>query len=97
MDACPACKAAYKGKGVCHRCKTDLKPFLRLEETAAAHAEKARRALQEAAYAEACFHAGRWTALKAAPEGVRILAVSALKTGRYDVALRACRWLSRIR
>ncbi|MCP4692258.1 MAG: hypothetical protein GY859_29710 [Desulfobacterales bacterium] len=87
MDRCPTCRAKYKGKRRCYRCKTDLGPLLDVEERAAAHYEAARAAHESGDLETMFLHAGRSFSLRRAPESRRLLAAAALLTRRRALAL----------
>lgn len=53
MENCPVCKATFRGKHTCHRCKSDLAPLISVEKRAAACLAAARTALANKDYAGA--------------------------------------------
>jgi len=87
MERCPTCNARYTGGCDCHRCGTGLKELTEIEASAEAHLTRARTAFAagdaEAAFAEA----RRACALRESPAAARLLAISAIKTGRFGLAL----------
>ncbi len=87
MNRCPTCRAKYKGKPVCYRCKTDLAPLLDVEERAAAHADAARVALESDDPETMFFHARRSFSLRRTPESRCLLASAALLAKRRELAL----------
>lgn len=87
MERCPTCKAKYKGKPVCHRCKTDFSLLLQIENDAAMHLKKASRAFDEEDYDNMFFHAKRSFSLRQLPGAKKMLACAAILTRRYASAI----------
>ncbi len=87
MERCPTCKAKFKGKPVCHRCKTDLSLLIKIEKDAAMHLGKAYRALDKGDYEDMFFHAKRSYSLRQLPATQKTLASAALLTRRYRTAI----------
>ncbi len=87
MERCPTCRAKYKGKPICYRCKTDLGPLLDVEERAVAHSEAAHAAHESGDPETMFFHARRSFSLRRTPESRRLLAGAALLARRRDLAL----------
>jgi hypothetical protein len=87
MERCPTCKAKYKGKPVCHRCKTDLSLLIKIEKDAAMHLQKAYQAFEEGDYEDMFFNARRSCSLRQLPGGKKMLACAAILTRRYKNAI----------
>ena len=94
MDQCPACKARWSGKPTCHRCGADLARLAAIEADAADQLERALAAWRASQYDAMYQHARRSCELLRTPTATSALAVSALLTGRFDVALAQWRRLA---
>lgn len=78
MDKCPACNADYRGKPVCHRCKSDLTLLLAVEQQAARYLEKALAALENRDYESAYALSGRSCALRKTEQAMSVSRYAAL-------------------
>ena len=87
MEKCPTCNAKYKGKKLCHRCKTDLSILIDIEKKAGDHLEKARLAFMSKDYANMFFHARRSFSLQRTPESQRLLASASLLVKNFSLAV----------
>ena len=91
MESCPTCGAAHRGGPSCHRCQTDLKQVLVIEQAAARHARQALRALGNDQIADARAYAQRACALHWCRESLAARAMVALREGEFATALRLWR------
>lgn len=87
MERCPTCNAKYRGKKLCHRCKTDLGALVDIETKAGLHQQKALSAFASNDFNQMFFHAKRAFSLYRSPASVRILACAALLTNKFDLAI----------
>lgn len=94
MERCPTCKAKYRGKRVCHRCRTDLGPLLDIGKDAKEHYRKAAAAFREDDYKRMHEHARRACSLLKTPETTRMLACASLLVNDFSSSLslwKSCR------
>ena len=91
MERCPTCGARHAGGPSCHRCRTDLRQVLAIEQSAARRRRLARAALGRGDRGEARAHAGRACALHRSPESLAVLALAALADRDFPAALRLWR------
>ena len=87
MERCPTCNAKYAGGYDCHRCGTGLKDLTEIEASAEAHLTRARTAFAAGDAETAFAEARRACALHESSAAAWLLAVSALKTGHFGLAL----------
>jgi hypothetical protein len=82
METCPACKAPFKGRQTCHRCKSDLRPLIAVEERSAACLAAARAAFEQNDYQAARSLACQTLALKRSQEAESLYRYAGLLSGR---------------
>jgi len=87
MQRCPTCKAVYKGKKFCHRCKTDLSILIDIEKRAESHLKKASLAFESKDYDNMFFHAKRSYSLISTAKSQRLLALAALLVKKFSFAV----------
>ncbi|MGB9498539.1 MAG: hypothetical protein ACKVE4_02055 [Dissulfuribacterales bacterium] len=87
MERCPTCNAKFRGKPVCHRCKTDLGLLIQIEKDAVMHLEKAYRAFDELDFEDMFFHAKRSFSLRHLQAAQKMLTIAAILTHRYSIAI----------
>ena len=87
MKKCPTCNAVYKGRAICHRCRTDLRPLLALEAQSQYHVECALKACNCKNYPEMFLHAKRAFMIRKTSETARVYAYAALLKGHFWLAL----------
>jgi hypothetical protein len=85
METCPACKAPFKGRQICHRCKSDLRPLIAVEERAAACLAAARAAFEQNDYQAACGLACQSLALKRSGEAESLYRYTGFLAGRRRI------------
>jgi hypothetical protein len=88
MEACPACKAPFKGGQTCHRCKSDLRPLIAVKERAAACLAAARAAFGQNDYQAAFGLACKSLALKRSEEAESICRYAGFLAGCRHIAPR---------
>ena len=91
MESCPTCGARHVGGPSCHRCRTDLRQVLAVEQAAARCRRQARAALDLGDPAEARHRAGRACTLHRSPESLMALALAALADRDFPAAIRLWR------
>lgn len=91
MERCPTCKAQHQGGFCCHRCKTDLRQVLAVEQAAERQRRSARAALERGCLAQARALADRACALHRSGDSLKVLALVALRDGDFPLALRLWR------
>ena len=87
MERCPTCRARYSGGESCHRCQTDLRQVLAIEETARHHRQQARAALQRGCVQESWEQARFACYLHRSSASVKSLALAALADRDFGAAL----------
>lgn len=87
MDRCPSCNARYAGKPTCHRCGTDLSRLAAIEAEARDRLTQASAACSGADYEAMYQDALRSCRLRRTPSADTALAIAALLTRRFDIAL----------
>ncbi len=93
MEACPSCKAAYRGGITCHRCGAELAAVLAIERAAAEHRAQSSQALSDRLPHTAWLHASRACELHRCPESLKCLALANLACGRFEAAVRVAQEL----
>ena len=96
MERCPTCKAPYTGGQVCHRCQTDLRQVLAIEQAAWYHQQQVRLALQGGKAQAAGEHALRACEFYRSPASVEVLALAALAGRDFSTALALWRELKKL-
>ena len=91
MERCPTCKAQHQGGLCCHRCKTDLRQVLAVEQAAARQRRSARAALERGCISQARVAAHRAGALHRSRDSLKVQALVALRDGDFPLALRLWR------
>lgn len=90
-DRCPTCGAPRRGHAVCHRCRGNLEPLIRLEGHADVLGAEARRCYARGWYRRAAALAEEMVALERSREAIRLLACAQLMAGDFPAAARTCR------
>jgi hypothetical protein len=90
-DRCPTCRAPRHGEAVCHRCRSDLGPLIRLEGRVDLLRAQARRCYARGWYRRAAALAEEMVALESSPENLRLRACAALMAGDFLAAARTYR------
>ena len=85
METCPACKAPFKGRQTCHRCKSDLRPLIAVSERSTACLAAARAAFAQNDYHAACGLACQSLALKRSGEAESLYRYAGLLSGRRRI------------
>ena len=88
MERCPTCGARYAGGASCHRCRTDLRQVLAVEQAAARCRRQALAALGRGDCAAARERAARACALHRSRESLAAAALAALADRDFPAALR---------
>ena len=91
MERCPTCGARYAGGPSCHRCRTDLRQVLAVEQAAAHCRRQALEALDRGDRAVARERAARACALHRTPESLAAAALAALADRNFPAAVRLWR------
>ena len=91
MVRCPTCGAAWRGGDACHRCRTDFRQILAVEETAARRRRGAETALAKGRAGEAADLARQACRLHGCEESLITLARAALADGDHRLAVSAWR------
>lgn len=91
MDRCPTCATAWKGGDACHRCRTDFRQILAVEEASARRRRDAERALVHGRTGEAAGSAHRACRLHGCEKSFITLARAALADGDHRLALAVWR------
>ncbi len=86
MDFCPACKAKFKQKEICYRCKTDLRPLLNIEVLAEQIKLDAVKQFNQENYPVMLQLAKRAYSLIKTEEARQLFACAALLTGDFILA-----------
>jgi len=87
MENCPTCNAEYRGKNLCHRCKTDLSILIDIEKRAEEHLEKAYSAFVSKDYENMFFHAKRSYFLLRNSKSQRLMASASLLVKNFRLAV----------
>ena len=98
MDRCPTCDARYRGGQFCHRCQTDLRQILAVEEAAKYHRQQAQVALRHGLIRKARRCALSACELHHSPASIETLALAALVDRDFAAALalwKTCRSTNR--
>lgn len=90
-ERCPTCSAPRHGDALCHRCKSDLVPLLRLEHRVDHLAAEARRCYARGWYRRAAAVAAEAVSLEASPDHLSLLACANLMAGDFRSAADAWR------
>ena len=88
MEHCPTCGARHAGGSSCHRCRTDLRQVLAVEQAAARCRRQALAALDRGDRAAAREQAARACALHRSPGSLVAAALAALADRDFPAALR---------
>ena len=91
MTHCPTCGARRVEGLSCHRCQTDLRQVLAIEQAAVCCRRRASVALERGCRKEARVLADRACALHRSHACVAMRAVVALADGEFDLTLRLWR------
>ena len=91
MEHCPTCGARHVGGSSCHRCRTDLRQVLAVEQAAARCRRQALAALDRGDRAVAREQAAHACALHRSPESLIAAALAALADRDFPAALRLWR------
>lgn len=86
MDFCPVCKAKYKQKEICYRCKADLSPILNIEALAEQIKLDAVKQFNQENYHAMLQLAKRSYLLVKTDEARQLFACAALLTGDFLLA-----------
>lgn len=86
MEACPTCRAPWRGDRTCHRCDTDLERLLEVEAAADVHSAEALAALASGDL-KAAAHAAEKASLLDRERAARAAALVALARGEHAEAL----------
>ena len=87
-ERCPTCNARCAGKPQCHRCGMELAPLQALLNASRDHLTQARQNFHDGHFEAMLINARRAVALWQTPAGQKLLALAALATRRFDLALR---------
>ena len=88
MERCPTCRARYAGeRPLCHRCGMDLGRLVALKQAGAQHLSQALRDFDHRDFESMFVNARRAQSLFQTHTGHRLLAVAALATRRFGVAV----------
>ena len=90
-ERCPTCRAPRHGEAVCHRCKSDLDPLIRLERRVDVLRAQARRCYARGWYRRTAALAEEMVALESSRENLKLLACAHLMAGDFPAAARICR------
>ena len=95
-ERCPTCRARRRKPDsdaslVCHRCGADLSLLVAVESAADRSQLRALEAYRGGRYHTALEHAADARRIEAEPATTRLLAVAALRSGDFRLALRALR------
>ncbi len=88
---CPTCQARRREEAHCPRCGADLSQLLAVEERADRLYRSARAAYRNGLFRTAAARAAAASSFEARPEFLRFLALAALRSGDFGVAVRAAR------
>jgi hypothetical protein len=87
LKRCPACKAKYAGKSLCHRCGLELSKLTDILRQADIHLALARFAYLKNDFSEMLFHAQRALSLRRTPVTLQVMACAAMLNQKFEKAL----------